>query len=309
MKTSAPTRDRRMRAGLLPSKPGFLLMGILVAMLIASMNYASNMAYLLTFVLISVLFVSLLYTRKNLSGLTIKSAQPQTAFAGGSARLVLEIENRATHPRLSVYIATPHTRKPDQLFGPYFFPAQSVRTVEISLPAPRRGLHRLHLLTLVSVFPLGVFLRWCGLRVEKEYVVYPKPAGAKSWPQPHTMWFENVEGFHFSGGDDFTGLRPYREGESQHHIDWKAYARGRPLNVKEFTGGGSYQRWFEWQSLSGMDGESRLSQLTRWILEADNQGEDARDDQDDAEGVVAEVRNVHVQREQEDCADHDQDDS
>jgi uncharacterized protein (DUF58 family) len=258
----------------MPSKTGLLLILVLAAMLIASMNYASNMAYLLTFVLVSVVVVSLIVTRKNLSGLSLKSVQPQAAFAGGTMRMILEIENQAARPRLSVYIAAPRPGKPDRLSGPYFFPARSVRTVEISLPVDRRGLHRLRLLTLVSVFPLGIFLRWLGLKAEKEYIVYPKPAGSRSWPQPTTMWFENVEGFHFSGGDDFTGLRPYREGESQHHIDWKAYARGRPLNVKEFTGGGSYQLWFEWQALSGMGGESRLSQLTRWILEADNQGKE-----------------------------------
>ncbi len=59
-----------------------------------------------------------------------------------------------------------------------------------------------------------------------------------------------------------------------HHIDWKAYARGRPLSVKEFTGGGTSQQWFAWEHLGNMDTERRLSQLTKWALEADQEGKE-----------------------------------
>jgi uncharacterized protein (DUF58 family) len=74
------------------------------------------------------------------------------------------------------------------------------------------------------------------------------------------------------GGDDFTGVRPYRLGEPMHHIDWKAVARGRPLSIKEFTGGGDARLIFGWEHLEGMGTESRLSQLCKWVLEADEQG-------------------------------------
>ena len=55
-------------------------------------------------------------------------------------------------------------------------------------------------------------------------------------------------------------------------MDWKAVARGRPLSIKEFTGGGAAQLWFGWSQLEGLETESRLSQLTRWVLEAEQEG-------------------------------------
>jgi uncharacterized protein (DUF58 family) len=135
-------------------------------------------------------------------------------------------------------------------------------------------LHTLDYIELETVYPLGLFRMWRRIPVLHDYLVFPRPAGVQPWPPPRTLWFENVEGFHFTGGDDFTGLRPYRLGEPQHHIDWKAYARGRPLSIKEFTGGGSYQQWFDWFQLPSLSVEERLSQLTRWVLEADQQGKE-----------------------------------
>jgi len=75
-----------------------------------------------------------------------------------------------------------------------------------------------------------------------------------------------------AGGDDFSGYRNYRPGESLHHLDWKAYARGRSLLVKEFNGGGCGAVWLDWQELAGFDDEHRLSQLARWVLGADRLG-------------------------------------
>ena len=47
---------------------------------------------------------------------------------------------------------------------------------------------------------------------------------------------------------------------------WKAYARGAPLLVKEYTASGSAERLFEFAALAGLDTEQRLSQLARWIV-------------------------------------------
>ena len=110
------------------------------------------------------------------------------------------------------------------------------------------------------------------ITVNKTIIVYPKPDGAQPWPSAEIHANEANAGLDIKGGDDFVGVRPYRPGESQHHIDWKAVARGRPLSIKEFSGGGPTQLWFDWQHLEERETEARLSQLTRWVLEADKEG-------------------------------------
>jgi uncharacterized protein (DUF58 family) len=243
-------------------------------MFVASMNYGNTLAYLLCFFLLSIMVISSVYTRYNLSGLTVQSIRAQPVFAGGSVRFRIDIRNGATVERVAVFMTSPVPGNPGVSAGPFSCKPGAVTSVDFSLPAPRRGLHTLSAVDLETIYPLGLFREWLRIPVSQEYLVFPRPAGIQPWPSPRTLWFENVEGFHFSGGDDFTGLRPYRLGESQHHIDWKAYARGRPLSIKEFTGGGSYQQWFEWEELSPLPTEGRISQLTRWVLEADQQGKE-----------------------------------
>jgi uncharacterized protein (DUF58 family) len=266
--------QQRERWRLFPTRSGLIGLVILVAMFIASMNYGNTLAYVLCFFILSVMTVSSVYTQYNLSGLQIKSVQAQPVFAGGNVLFRIDIRNGSSIERVAVFMASPDCHNPGDYVGPFSFPPHMITSIDFSMPAPRRGLHTLSSITMETVYPLGLFRKWGLIPVNQEYLVFPRPAGLRSWPPPLTMWFENVEGFHFSGGDDFTGLRSYRPGESQHHIDWKAYARGRPLSIKEFSGGGSFQQWFEWSVLSQMSTEDRLSQLTRWVLEADQHGKE-----------------------------------
>lgn len=159
-----------------------------------------------------------------------------------------------------------------ELSGPFALEGCSNTTTEISFPAPRRGRFTLSRIEVITIYPLGLFLSRMTLRVDKDYLVYPHPEGTRPWPIPEVAEENGTEGYHMKGGDDFTGFRPYREGEPMHHIDWKAVARGRPYLIKEFTGGGSVQLCFGWHHLEGIGTEARLSQLCRWVLEADEQG-------------------------------------
>jgi uncharacterized protein (DUF58 family) len=60
-------------------------------------------------------------------------------------------------------------------------------------------------------------------------------------------------------------------GESLRHVDWKAFARGRPLSVKQFTGGGGYELWLDAAEMGRMPLEARLSQLALWVVNAEKE--------------------------------------
>ena len=255
-----------------PTKPGFFLFLVLLAMLVASANYGNNMAYILTFLIFSLILVVFLQTRNNLKGLEIKNVQPQPAFAGSRVRFTLELHNRLSGKRYGIYLTFPGAESPDDLYGPFTVGPFSSATGEISLPAPKRCRFTLADIIILTVFPLGVFRVHSGLKADKSYLVYPKPGGFLPWPEPEVHSEGDGEGSQLKGGDDYVGSRPYRPGESMHHIDWKAVARGRSLNIKEFSGGGSGQLWFDWSKVGGSGTEGRLSQLARWVLEADERG-------------------------------------
>jgi uncharacterized protein (DUF58 family) len=76
-----------------------------------------------------------------------------------------------------------------------------------------------------------------------------------------------------AGADEWLSLRPFRDGDSPRQVDWKAYAREAPLLVKEYTQGASELRMFDLALLGDPDLEVRLSQLARWIVDAEAHGE------------------------------------
>jgi uncharacterized protein (DUF58 family) len=56
-------------------------------------------------------------------------------------------------------------------------------------------------------------------------------------------------------------------------VAWKAYARGAALLVREYQGHSAALREFDFEAVPHADTETRLSQLSRWIVDAaaDNQ--------------------------------------
>jgi uncharacterized protein (DUF58 family) len=70
------------------------------------------------------------------------------------------------------------------------------------------------------------------------------------------------------GDDDFAGLRSFHPGDSPRRIAWKAFAREQGLQVKVYAGTEVTSHLLDWDSLSGMETEARLSQLCRWVEDA-----------------------------------------
>jgi len=73
----------------------------------------------------------------------------------------------------------------------------------------------------------------------------------------------------FGEGDDFAGVRPYVQGESQRHIDWRAVARGQSLMTKQFTAEEEGVVYLDFSVLGSADVEEKLSQLALWVIEAE----------------------------------------
>jgi uncharacterized protein (DUF58 family) len=71
-----------------------------------------------------------------------------------------------------------------------------------------------------------------------------------------------------SGDDDFAGHRAYQLGDSPRRVDWKASSREQGLLTKQFQGEAQSSLWLDWTLTPGTNIEQRLSQLTRWIVDA-----------------------------------------
>ncbi len=132
----------------------------------------------------------------------------------------------------------------------------------------RRGLIPLPRFYIESRFPFGLFRAWAIAELDQSQLVYPKPSKHATLPTKNAGLSEGKKQLEI-GSDDFKGLRSYVEGDPLQHIHWKSFARHHTLQTKEFSSTTSDELWLNWSETTVTDSEAKLSQLTRWVLLAD----------------------------------------
>jgi uncharacterized protein (DUF58 family) len=262
-----PVTLARRRIYILPSRAGVAFAFLWLVMLLASLNYGNSLALFLTFLLAGFALVAMHECHRNLLGTTLAAVNAPAMFAGSPGVLALTLENGAARTRYAVQAALDG--------GPLVgvdLPASGSVRLELPLPPAARGLLRIERLRLTSTHPFGLFRTWTWIHLTIEVLVYPRPVG--SLPRPIASGTQPGAHPHGSlGADEWLGLRPFRDGDSPRQVDWKAYAREAPLLVKEYSPTGSDLCLFDFAELAIADIEARLSQLARWVVDAEAGGE------------------------------------
>ncbi len=253
------------RVFILPTGQGLLFAGVIVLMLIGAVNYDLSLGFILAFLLGATGIQSMLHTFRNLANLRIAPGRVQPVFAGEQAQFRIRIANQARVHRHSIGI----TR--DKRAAVYIdVPPDDEVAATVAIPATRRGWLRPGRLTLFTFFPVGLFRAWSYADLDMHALIYPAPA-TPGLALPAPTAGSGDGGAHGHGQDEFSGLRPYRPGDSPRHIAWKAAARDDTLLTKQFAGRADAELWLDWEALPpAMDIESRIAHLTRWVLDADN---------------------------------------
>lgn len=149
-----------------------------------------------------------------------------------------------------------------------------VTRLELRLPALRRGRLQVPRLRVATTFPFGLFPRcWTWVHLPLEVLVYPRPAGERPAPPGGSGREGGNAAEDDAGRDELRDLRPFRDGDSPRQVAWKAYARGQPLLVRIARAAPPATLEFDFATLMGLDTEARLSQLCRWLLDADARGQ------------------------------------
>ena len=245
----------------------FALLFVIVAIWYAASSQNNSAVYLLFFALVSVLLVSIPHTRLNLGGLEATAESVKPSFAGQEISLPVEVVNNSPVARHGVVVGLPDSDGAHEVIES--IPAGKAERVNLRFSAPRRGQYQIETLCLTSVYPLGFFRARRDLTAAQPYIVYPKPAGDRNLPLSHSRLAHDRPRPEFGEGDDFVGVRAYVPGESQHHIDWKAVARGQALMTKQFAVESPGSLYLDLSQTRFPDLEDRLSQLALWVIEAE----------------------------------------
>lgn len=257
---------RRQRIYILPSRFGIIFGLLVFAMVLGAMNYASSMGFALAFLLTGLGLVTMHHCHNNLLGAQIRFTGAKPVFAGQACRFRMALKNHSRAQRCELTLQTNDFNSPPLDLAP-----GEMRAVAIEIPAGHRGRTHLHRVTISSRFPGNLFRAWSWLHMNADCIVYPRPA-ARGKPLPFAGPIGGSQGTGKHGDADFAGLREAVEGDPPQHIAWKAYARNEKLVTKQFAGGEQRAQWLDFDALSGLDTEERLSQLTRWCLDAVDAG-------------------------------------
>ncbi len=252
------------RIFILPSQRGLGFVVLIVLLLLIAFVYNNNLAYMLAFLLASVFFITILHSYKSLSGLVVQKGRAGAVFAGEAAGFDIHVKNPTDMERHQLLIKLKDSQN-------LVLQAQSATHVTLYSITQKRGWHDAGTVTLSSTFPLGLFRTWSPIRFDLKALVYPKPAHLEI-PFPITPSTQVRPGFSRKGGDDFYGLREYQSGDSIKHIHWKAYAKGLGVLSKQYGGESSAEVRLDYEHTPGHNVEERLSQLCRWVVDAEQAG-------------------------------------
>lgn len=249
------------RIFILPSRAGLGFLFLLAILLIGAINYENSLVYGLTFLLLSLFWVTLHHSYRNLAGISLRATGGRPVFAGEQVPLGLVLLS-PTRERQALKLSWPQS-VPQQLD----VPGDGEVASTLYYPTTRRGWLQPERLRIETRFPLGWFVAWSLLDLNWRVLVYPRPVKAplpvhrSGEGQDEAQQIQLVEGV-----DDFQGLRHYRPGDSRRRLDWRAYSRGQGLHSKIFAEPQQQSQWLELEQTQGADLEQRLGMLTGWIL-------------------------------------------
>ncbi len=256
------------RTYILPTGVGLIYGLMAFAMLLGAMNYNNNLAFVLTFFLVALGFVAMHQCQRNLVGVDIAFAGVEPVFAGSVAEFRFAVTNpsRSARHRIRLHVDDRDSDMHD--LGPgdstvFTLPVDTAARGRVRLP--RFGVH--------SQYPFELFRAWAWLHMDLAGLVYPRPADDAPPPPPSLLALGHRQ-HDARGEEDFAGLRRFVTGDSPRHVAWKAYARSGQLMSKRFAGADTSSQWFDFADLAGMDTETRLSILTRWVVDAHRTRED-----------------------------------
>ncbi len=258
-----PLAINRRRIYIVPTRFGMALALLLVAMLLAGLNYNSNLGLAFGFLLTSLVLVAMHHCHRNLQGLIVDGQSEVDAFAGDSARFEFLLHNDARIERCDIEI-----RCGGDATATLSVAAAAYQRGGVDIPMPRRGIARQPRFELRTRHPFGWFRAWTYVHSPLTAFVAPAPRGTRALPRAAANTGTAGQS-DLRGDEEFAGLRAYEAGVPLKHMAWKVLARGGEPAVRSYTAAAAQPEWLEWSALEGLDAEARLSQLCRWILDSD----------------------------------------
>lgn len=244
---------------ILPSRFGLAWIGLIILLYLFGTNYQNNLVIGMSLLLASLFHTCIIYSYKNLAGLSFKAQLSGDVYAGKPHAFAIMLthdsqDNPTRHQQICLQFAKEqHTR---------LIHADEQTTALVNVSAPHRGILTPGRITVWSNFPLGLFRAWSYVDLGISQIVFASPKQTEIQLSGHYIEDEQAEhGKQRPGVDDYKGLKDYVPGESLKQVAWKQWAQDKGMLTKEFSEPEGQPVWLSLASCSGTDLEDKLSRL------------------------------------------------
>ncbi|GAA0397648.1 DUF58 domain-containing protein [Cocleimonas flava] len=260
--TRQMTLDLKRIFVFLTGTSGALLIAIGLLFLMG-VNFQSTLIYALSFWLLALIVISIFFTYRNLSGLTLRAVQASPCFAGEKAVFELEVSCPKQQKKSAIFIGW----KNQDVATVNLHDNHTIH-IKLSHSTKHRGRFKPEKLSIFTSYPLGLIKGWSYALLNMNSIVYPAPLLQESEDKGDSLDEEADQGMEIPRGTtDFSGIRDYQAGDSPRHIHWGAYAKTGKVQTKTFVDYASHDLWLDWDALSISGTEIKLSHLCAKVLQ------------------------------------------
>ena len=247
-----------------PTASSLALLITIVLLFVMGVNFENSLAYGLCFWLLALIVISIFFTYRNLSGVTVKAVQTQNCFAGEKAVFELNLSCPADQKKSAIHIGWK-----DQDVTLVDLNDTHSATIKLSHGTSKRGRFKPERLSIFTRYPVGLVIGWSYAQLDMRSIVYPEPLLQEDINNGQAMDDDAEQGMEIARGTtDFSGVRTYQAGDSPKHIHWGAYAKTGKVFSKTFVDYASHDLWLEFGSLVAIQGtETKLSHLCALVLQ------------------------------------------
>ena len=254
------------RIFVIPTKTSVALILTLALLFLMAINFQSSLIYGLVFWLLALIVVTIFFTYRNLSDVTIRAIQSSACFAGEKAVFELEISCPENQKKSALSIGW----KNQDLAHVHLHDHHSVH-IKLSHNTTQRGYFKPERVNVFTTYPIGLVVAWSYAVLDMQSIVYPAPVLQDSNDGSQGVNDDAEQGFEIAQGTtDFSGIRSYQAGDSPKHIHWGAYAKTGNVYTKTFVDYATEELWLDWDSLASLPKpglENRLSHLCAKVLD------------------------------------------
>ena len=153
-----------------PTRTGFVFSILLLVLLLAAINYENSLIFGLVFWLGSTFFVTIFYTFKNLSSITLDLQKAGTGFAGEDIEFSIQVSRPENSKREGLQLGWPNQVKQSAELH-----QDTSTTIHLFVNAKQRGWLNPGRLLVETFYPLGLLRAWTWVDLNTNAIIYPKP--------------------------------------------------------------------------------------------------------------------------------------